>query len=122
MNRTKGELKIDGLFLYCEDHNGRRTYVCKMDNVSALTKEMLLNAHYIIKGWNEYDKLKAKEASHDALLARETVLVDAMAEIKAIMDDPKKYYEQHETKQTVKDIVVGCLKELAAIAEAEKGT
>ena len=67
--------------------------------------EALSNACRIcqcVNGWDELEK-------------RDTIMVETLAEIKA------KIEGNPEQVQSIKDIVNGCIEELAAITAAEKG-
>ena len=70
------------------------------------TKEYIKECH------EKIDKLTQQR---DELEQRDMIMVEALAEIKALTDNPKKYYEQHETNQTVEDIINSCIDELAKV-------
>ncbi len=110
---TKGKLHNHGLIIHIADkydmarNDGKHNLFARMDEVGTAYQSSFdlqeANAERLVKCWNSYDENEK----------RDTVMVEALAEIKAIIDG------NPEQEQTIKEIVEGCIDELAAIAAAK---
>ncbi len=102
MEHTKGELKI------VIDSDGEWATVSGFGE-GGFNKLFLpiKTAKRLVKCWNEYDK-QAK---------RDDIMVEALAEIKALIDNNGI---NPESPQTIKDIIYGCIEELEVLAKAKE--